>query len=83
MEARAVTAATEFRVLGPVEFILDGVAIHIGSSTQRTLLALLLIHRNEVVSTHRKHAASCGSTSRSFAGSSSPVRRKMPPAGSW
>jgi DNA-binding SARP family transcriptional activator/tetratricopeptide (TPR) repeat protein len=53
MEARAVTAATEFRVLGPVEFILDGVAIHIGSSTQRTLLALLLIHRNEVVSTDR------------------------------
>jgi DNA-binding SARP family transcriptional activator len=43
----------EFRVLGPVEVVVDGVAPRIGSATQRTLLALLLAHPNEVVSTDR------------------------------
>jgi DNA-binding SARP family transcriptional activator len=43
----------EFRVLGPVEVVYDGVATRIGSATQRTLLALLLMHPNEVVSTDR------------------------------
>jgi DNA-binding SARP family transcriptional activator len=41
----------EFRVLGPVEVVYDGVATRIGSTTQRTLLALLLMRPNEVVST--------------------------------
>jgi DNA-binding SARP family transcriptional activator len=41
----------EFRVLGPVEVVRNGVATRIGSPIQRTLLALLLMHANEVVST--------------------------------
>ena len=45
--------ALEFRVLGPVEVVRDGVATWIGSPTQRTLLALLLMHPNEVVSRDR------------------------------
>lgn len=43
--------APEFRVLGAVEVVIDGVPRRIGSPTQRTLLALLLMHPNEVVST--------------------------------
>src|SRR5262249_39829882 len=43
----------EFRVLGPLEVVHDGVATRIGSATQRTLLALLLLHPSEVVSTDR------------------------------
>jgi DNA-binding SARP family transcriptional activator/class 3 adenylate cyclase/tetratricopeptide (TPR) repeat protein len=43
----------EFRVLGPVEVLVDGVPGRIGSATQRTLLAILLSHPNEVVSTDR------------------------------
>src|SRR4029450_12674220 len=50
---RAVRRALEFRVLGPVEVVLDGEVMRIGSPTQRTLLALLLMHANEVVSTDR------------------------------
>jgi DNA-binding SARP family transcriptional activator/tetratricopeptide (TPR) repeat protein len=46
-----VSGALEFRVLGPLEVVYDGVAKRIGSPTQRTLLALLLMHPNEVVST--------------------------------
>ncbi len=45
--------ALEFRVLGPIEVVHDGVATRIGSSTQRTLLALLLQHPGKVVSTDR------------------------------
>jgi DNA-binding SARP family transcriptional activator len=48
-----VAQTMEFRVLGPVEVVVDGVAPRIGSATQRTLLALLLAHPNEVVSTDR------------------------------
>lgn len=44
-------AQLQFRVLGPVEVVLDGVATRLGSPTQRTLLALLLTHPNEVVPT--------------------------------
>jgi DNA-binding SARP family transcriptional activator len=48
-----VSGPLEFRVLGPVEVVQDGVARRIGSSTQRTLLALLVMHPNGVVSTDR------------------------------
>ena len=48
-----MSGSLEFRVLGPVEVVLDGVARRIGSPIQRTLLVLLLIHPNEVVSTDR------------------------------
>jgi DNA-binding SARP family transcriptional activator len=51
--AKAVNGALKFRVLGPVEVVLDSAARRIGSPIQRTLLALLLMHPNEVVSTDR------------------------------
>jgi class 3 adenylate cyclase/tetratricopeptide (TPR) repeat protein len=48
-----VSGGLGFRVLGPVEVVGDSVTRRIGSPTQRTLLALLLMHSNEVVSTDR------------------------------
>ena len=43
----------EFRVLGPLEVVRQGRALEIGGGKQRTLLAALLLHANEVVSTDR------------------------------
>jgi predicted ATPase/DNA-binding SARP family transcriptional activator len=43
----------EFAVLGPLEATRDGTSIALGAARQRALLALLLIHVNEVVPTER------------------------------
>jgi DNA-binding SARP family transcriptional activator len=43
----------EFRILGPLEVIERGRPLELGGSRQRALLALLLTHANEVVSTDR------------------------------
>ncbi len=44
----------EFRILGPLEVVRDdGEPVPLGSPKQRTLLALLLIHVNQVLSTDR------------------------------
>jgi len=43
----------EFRILGPLEVCSEGRAVPLRSSRQRTLLAILLLHANEVVSTER------------------------------
>ena len=43
----------EFRVLGPLEAVEAGRALPLGGPKQRALLALLLLHPNEVVSTDR------------------------------
>jgi len=43
----------EFRILGPLEVIGDGRPLSIGGVSQRALLALLLLHANEVVSSDR------------------------------
>ena len=43
----------DYRILGPVEALDDGRALALGGSRQRALLALLLLHPNEVVSTDR------------------------------
>ncbi len=43
----------EFGILGPMEATRDGAAVPLGSFKQRSLLALLLIHRDGVVSTDR------------------------------
>src|SRR5437899_131467 len=43
----------EFRVLGPVEASSGGRPLHLGGEQQRALLAYLLLHANEVVSTDR------------------------------
>ncbi len=43
----------EYRILGPLEVLQDGVPVDTGPRKQRSLLALLLIHANRVVSTDR------------------------------
>ncbi len=41
----------QFRILGPLEVIGNGQPVRLGGASQRALLALLLLHANEVVST--------------------------------
>ena len=43
----------EFRILGPLEALDDGRQIDLGGAKQRALLAMLLLHPNEVVSQDR------------------------------
>ena len=43
----------EFRILGPLEVIEDGQALDLGGQKQRALLAVLLLHANQVVSADR------------------------------
>ena len=43
----------EFRILGPLEVLENGRRIDLGGAKQRALLAVLLLHANEVVSTDR------------------------------
>ncbi len=44
---------TQFRLLGPVEVSNNGSPLPLGGAGQRALLALLLLHANEVVSSDR------------------------------
>jgi YVTN family beta-propeller protein len=46
-------ADIEFRVLGPLEVLARGAPIALGGAKQRALLAVLLLHRREAVSTDR------------------------------
>ena len=41
----------QFRVLGPLEVWRDGTLLRLGGERQRALLALLLLHANELVRT--------------------------------
>ena len=43
----------EFRLLGPLEVADDGRPVSLGGARPRALLALLLLHRNEVVTVDR------------------------------
>src|SRR6266849_5912880 len=43
----------QFRILGPLEVIDDGREVPFAGASQRALLALLLLHTNEVVSSDR------------------------------
>src|SRR5690348_11127390 len=43
----------EFRILGPLEVISDGRVLDLGGHKQRTVLALLLLEPNRVVSSDR------------------------------
>jgi DNA-binding SARP family transcriptional activator len=43
----------EFKVLGPLEMTQDGRVVDLGAPRQRAVLAFLLLHANEVVSTDR------------------------------
>jgi WD40 repeat protein/DNA-binding SARP family transcriptional activator len=45
------TAAPEFRILGPLAAYHDGEALALGGERQRALLAVLLVHANELVCT--------------------------------
>ena len=45
--------AMEFRILGPLEVVEDGHVLDLGGQKQRALLAVLLLHANEVVSADR------------------------------
>src|SRR5436190_16551395 len=47
------TERLEFRILGPVEVAVNGERLALGGLKQRALLALLLLHANEVVSRDR------------------------------
>jgi DNA-binding SARP family transcriptional activator len=53
MRAEVMSGMLKLKVLGPVEVVHNSVATRISSTTQRTLLALLLMHPNEVVPTDR------------------------------
>jgi DNA-binding SARP family transcriptional activator/WD40 repeat protein len=48
-----VRALTQFRVLGPLEVSYDGAPVRLGGERQRSLLALLLTHANQLVTTER------------------------------
>ncbi len=43
----------EFRILGPFEAVHDGESLPLGGARQRALLAVLVLHRREVLSTDR------------------------------
>jgi DNA-binding SARP family transcriptional activator len=43
----------EFRLLGPLEAVVDGTPVPLAAAKPRALLALLLLNRNRVVSTER------------------------------
>jgi YVTN family beta-propeller protein len=43
----------DFRILGPLEVMADGRQVPLGGGRQRAVLAILLIHRREVVSVDR------------------------------
>jgi DNA-binding SARP family transcriptional activator len=43
----------EFRLLGPLEAVVDGTPVQLAAAKPRALLALLLLNRNHVVSTDR------------------------------
>ena len=51
----ATIAAMEFKVLGPLEVIGPRGRIKIGSGLQRAILALLVLHVGETVSTDPPH----------------------------
>jgi WD40 repeat protein/DNA-binding SARP family transcriptional activator len=52
MRAQA-TASVQFRILGPLTAHRDGEDLALGGERQRALLAILLVHANETVSTER------------------------------
>lgn len=45
--------ALDFRILGPLEVRADGAPIAVGGARQRALLAVLVVHANEIVSSDR------------------------------
>jgi DNA-binding SARP family transcriptional activator len=52
-ETTRTSGALEFRLLGPLELTEHGRSLELGGVKQRSLLAILLLHANQVVSTDR------------------------------
>ena len=50
---RNLAGSLEFRILGPLEVLADGRQVQLAGARQRTVLAILLLHAGEVVSTDR------------------------------
>jgi DNA-binding SARP family transcriptional activator/DNA-binding beta-propeller fold protein YncE len=50
---RRFTNGLDFRVLGPLQVAVNGTLLPLGGAKQRAVLALLLLHANEVVSIDR------------------------------
>src|SRR5580765_3130144 len=53
MEHPPAVAPLEFRLLGPIQVLVDGSSVPLVGARQRSLLALLLLHPNELVSTEQ------------------------------
>ena len=83
----------EFRILGPLEVEHDGRVLALGSGRQLALVAVLLLHRNEVVSVdrlvdelwdgdarRRRRRRSSATTCRCSARSSATASRRVRPA---
>jgi predicted ATPase/DNA-binding SARP family transcriptional activator len=51
--ARTTSGAAEFRILGSFEVLSGGVQLSLGGIKQRAVLAMLVLHANEVVSVDR------------------------------
>ena len=49
----AVTETLRFGILGPLEVTCNGQRLRLGGERQRALLALLLLHANEMVATEQ------------------------------
>ena len=43
----------EYRLLGPIEVLADGGPVRLGGRQRRTVLAILLVHEGQSVSTDR------------------------------
>ncbi|HYZ46683.1 MAG TPA: winged helix-turn-helix domain-containing protein, partial [Actinomycetota bacterium] len=43
----------DFRILGPLEVVQEGRSLPLGAAKQRALLAILVLHANQVVSVDR------------------------------
>src|SRR4051794_41869949 len=50
-DAPPAAGSLEFRLLGPLEVVREGTPLALGGVRQRALLALLLLHANELVRT--------------------------------
>lgn len=50
---RDLSGGLDFRILGPLEVLDGGRQVHVGGTRQRSVLAILLLHRGEVVSSER------------------------------
>jgi DNA-binding SARP family transcriptional activator len=53
MAVTVAAVSTEFRVLGPLEALVDGTPVKLGGFRPRAVLAVLLLHSGQVVSTSR------------------------------